>query len=485
MIQSSNTPTANHGSRPRVLVAIANHGTRNRRFLDQLLAEYRAMRRYDIKLVVNSDVPKDLGDDVEVRVGLPSDDPWSLPFAHKRLFAERRNVHDLYIYSEDDTLLKESHIDAFMLASRVLPHDRIAGFLRYEIDPHGRKYFSSMHSHYHWDVHSVRRHGDMVFARHTNDHAACYILTRAQLHRAIDSGGYLLPPVKRRYGMPETAATDPYTCCGMTKLVCISRLDDFCLHHLPNAYWQRLGLGEAFARLEIARLMSYTGPGGDTPTGPLIQSPPLHDEDSWNKLYYEPLRDDILAAVPKSARCILSVGCGNAATETALAARGHEVTAIPLDSVVAVSGEKKGVRILPANLELACELLDGSEFDCILLPDILQLAPCPVDFLKCFRHHLADDGAMLVSAPNWNYFGTLRQRMSKNGRARLTSTVAANEAVVHRTTRSLVNTWLEQAGLPNVRELGTPRRRLRNISRWSLGLADELLCERMLVLASR
>ncbi len=474
-----------HRPLPRVLVAIANHGMRNRRFLDQLLAEYRAMRRYDVKLVVHSNVPKDLGDDVEVHVGLPSNDPWSLPFAHKQLFAGQRNDHDLYIYSEDDTLLKESQIDAFLQVSRVLPREQIAGFMRYEIGPCGRKYFSGMHSHYHWDAHSVRRHGDWVFARHTNEHAACYIMTRAQLHRAIDSGGYLLPPEKRSYGMPETAATDPYTCCGMTKTVCISRFDEFCLHHLPDAYWQTLGLEEEAARHEIARLMSYASLGGGSPMGPLLKSPLLHDGDRWNKWYYETIRDDILAAVPITARRILSVGCGHAATEAALAACGHQVTAIPLDSVISATGEAKGVRILPADLDLACEHLNGSKFDCILLPDILQLAPAPVGLLKRFRRHLADDGSMLVSVSNWNYLGTLRQRMSKTGRRCLGCLAAANGAVVHRTTRSLVSNWLEQAGLPIIRHLGMPHRRLHKISRWSLGLANEVLCEKLIVMASR
>lgn len=484
MIAYSNTPPAIREAKPRVLVAIANHGTRNMRFLDRLLAEYRAMRRYELKLVVHSNIAKDLGKDVEVRVGLPSEDPWSLPFAHKQLFAERRNEHDLFIYSEDDTLLKESHIDAFLDVSRMLPDDCIAGFMRYEIDAMGRKVYSGMHSHYHWDVRSVQRHGECIFARHTNDHAACYILTRSQLHRAIASGGYQLPAVRRAYGMPETAATDPYTSCGMTKLVCISRFDDFCLHHLPNAYWQRLGLEEQSARQEIARLMTYASPGGGSPMGPLIVAPPLHDGDRWNKWYYEPLREDILRAIPISARRILAVGSGHAVTESALASRGHDVTAIPLDSVVAVNGETKGLRMLPADLRLACKHLKENEFDCILLPDILQLTADPVEFLQRFRHRLAADGSIWVSVPNWNYHGALRQRFSKAGRARLECTAAANGAVVHRTTRSLVKTWLEQAGLKNVRHLGT-RCRLRKTSRWFPGVADELLCERLIFMASQ
>lgn len=64
-----------------ILVAIANYGTGNRQHLERLISAYRAMRaRVDI--VVLSNIPKDLGTGVEVRVGLPSPNPWSLPFAH-------------------------------------------------------------------------------------------------------------------------------------------------------------------------------------------------------------------------------------------------------------------------------------------------------------------------------------------------------------------------------------------------------------------
>jgi hypothetical protein len=102
----------------KVLVAIANYGTGNRQHLERLIAEYQAMPR-QVDIVVLSNVPKALPRGVDVRVGLPARNPWSLPFAHRRLFAERRNDYDLYIYSEDDTLVRASNIDAFLEASRL------------------------------------------------------------------------------------------------------------------------------------------------------------------------------------------------------------------------------------------------------------------------------------------------------------------------------------------------------------------------------
>ncbi len=83
----------------RALVAIANYGTANREHLETLLGEYRAMA-FDVRLVVLSDPAKDLGCDVEIKVGLPTRDPRSLPFSHRALFAECADDYDLFIYSD-------------------------------------------------------------------------------------------------------------------------------------------------------------------------------------------------------------------------------------------------------------------------------------------------------------------------------------------------------------------------------------------------
>ena len=139
---------------------------------------------YQTDIVVLSNIPKELGPGIEVKVGLPSKNPWSLPFAHKKLFAERANDYDLFIYSEDDTLITENNIKAFLDVTRILPEHEIAGFLRYEFDTLGKKYYSTVHSHFHWIPGSVKRIGDYSFARFTNDHSACYLLTR----EAIENG---------------------------------------------------------------------------------------------------------------------------------------------------------------------------------------------------------------------------------------------------------------------------------------------------------
>ncbi len=165
------------------LVALASYGTSNDRYLEELIREYRSMS-FDIDLVVVSNIDKSaLG--VECHVGVPNKDPWSLPFAHKKLFAERADKYDLFIYSEDDMLITEKNLRAFLDVTAALQRDEIAGFLRIEKGANGEENYPDIHDNFHWDPTSVRSRGRYTLAHLTNEHAACYVLTQAQLRMAI------------------------------------------------------------------------------------------------------------------------------------------------------------------------------------------------------------------------------------------------------------------------------------------------------------
>ena len=98
--------------------------------------------------------------------------------------------------------------------------------------------------------------GGYAFAFFTNEHSAAYILTRAQLERVIASGRFLIGPHDGKYALPETAATDPYTQCGLRKMICISEINDFVLPHLPNKYVDTLGLPDVEFRAQIRALQA-------------------------------------------------------------------------------------------------------------------------------------------------------------------------------------------------------------------------------------
>ena len=239
----------------RILVAISSFGTSQDQYLLQMIEEYRSMP-FDLDIVVLSNIPKEVAPGVEVIVGLPDEkDPWSLVYAHKSLFAKRAEDYDLFIHTENDILITESHIRSFLKVSAVLHDDEITGFMRFEAGPDGETNFPDVHASFHWDGRSVVTRGEYTLAYFTNEQAACYLLTREQLRRAIHSGGYVVAPHLGKYGICESAATDPYTQCGFKKLICISHVDEFLVHHMSNKYVKKVGIERPEFQILIDALM--------------------------------------------------------------------------------------------------------------------------------------------------------------------------------------------------------------------------------------
>jgi len=469
---------------PALIVAIASYGTKNTEYLYRLIDEYRSMRRYNVDIVVLSNIPRDLGPGVEVIVGLPTKDPWSLPFGHKEIFAQRLPLYDLFIYSEDDTLISERNIEAFLDVSKILPDQYIAGFLRYEVSPEGKKYYSTIHGHYHWDPHSVLRIADNVFAHYTNEHSASFILTQNQLKGAIESGGFLLPPRTGRYDMLVTAATDPYTQCGMKKVICVSRLEDFCLHHLPNVYCGKIGLDAQTAEREIDKLKTLCTT--TEPRGPLFETTTLLEDARWDKLYYEPIRKDILSLIPQDVGRVLSVGCACGSTEAELIKRGIDVMGIPLDCVIQQTAVAKGIRTLPPHFDVAKEALRGESFDCILFPHVLQHLPDPVAVLNDFLEFLRMTGSILISIPNFNHVSRLRTK--KFHMPQFSEAFNGRHFESHRlhfTNQRMLQHWLNECGLQVARSCTQLEAQYEWINRATHGMLSGLLSRNIVVLSRR
>jgi 2-polyprenyl-3-methyl-5-hydroxy-6-metoxy-1,4-benzoquinol methylase len=395
----------------KALVAIANYGTGNQEYLQRLIREYGSMS-LDVDVVVLSNIPKELGPDIEVKVGLPSKNPWSLPFAHRSLFSDRADAYDLFIYSEDDTLITEKNITAFIKTTEILPENEIAGFIRYEVNGSGNKFYSTVHSHFHWTPSSVKKAGDDLFAFFTNLHSASYILTRDQLKKAIESGGYLVEPHEGPYDLLCAAATDPYTQCGFKKLICISRLEDFEIHHLPNKYIGEMGIEarEMDQQIEVLKEVLDGKCGADQ----LINTD-LTDCPPWEKKYFEKYRQDIVALVPEECSEVLSIGCGWGETEKRLIDSGKNVTAIPLDNVIARSAQKRGIHTTSPDIDKAYNTIKDKNFDCIIFSDILHYLKGFEEVTNSFSKLLSSDSIMIISLPNTNLIRLLKDAIKSKG----------------------------------------------------------------------
>ncbi|MBM4027074.1 MAG: class I SAM-dependent methyltransferase [Planctomycetes bacterium] len=454
----------------RVLVAIANYGTKNDVYLERLLTEYRSLP-YRVDLVVLSNLAKDLGPDVEVRVGLPDRDPWSLPFGHKQLFADRRDDYDLFIYSEDDMLIGRRQIEAFLEVTPSLPDDQIAGFLQYEEDAQGRRHCPAVHTFCHWVPGSVRQYGSEVYAYLTNEHAACYLLTRAQLQRALASGGFLVPPHKGFYDLLCTAATDPYTQCGFTKVLCLTRIEDFLVYHLPNKYIGKGGLTFAQVQDQMQALLRCRN--GELTRAELLGPQERPSVCRWSKSYCEPVRPDVLAAVPREAKQVLSVGCGAGVTEAVLVQQGIRVVAIPLDAVVGVTARSHGLEVLEPSFPEAFARLQGERFDGILLTDLLPYVPDPEALLGRCGSLLAEQGRLVVTAPSFHFLGHWKKSWADRRWRRAQGILTGRPR--HSTTPRRVAGWLRRSGLCVDRIRYEETSRFHGLVKGSLGLAGPYL----------
>jgi 2-polyprenyl-3-methyl-5-hydroxy-6-metoxy-1,4-benzoquinol methylase len=427
-------------SKPRIrlLVTIASFGTANDRFLQRLISEYRSMSSFDVDIIVLSNLNKTVEPSVELVVGLPTSNPWSLPFAHKRIFTERVDDYDLFIYSEDDTLITEENILDFIAVDGTLRDDEITGFIRFEERADGSRSYPDVHGPFHWDPASLRVRGNYTLAHFTNEHAACYVLTQAKLRKAISSGRFDVPPYELKYDLLCTAATDPYTQCGFRKLIPISHFDQFTVHHLPNKYIDRLGIDRQMIGKQISALTEIAEQKRERHT--LTQTETKLKHAAYSKDYYEPSSDTIASSVPRTARNVLSIGVGSGETERTLQNLGLRVVAVPLDAVISSHAHSGGIEVTSSDLGTARELLCAERFDCIIYSNILHLVPDPVATLRSFSDLLSDHGLVVARLANmFNYKEVIRTGIRMP--------LDYEKTGVHFCSGSTGRRWLHRAGL--------------------------------------
>ncbi len=398
----------------RVLVAIASYGMRNFERLKRIVENYQKMA-FDTKIVVLSEAPKPLPSNVEVAVGLPIKNPWSLPFAHKPIFAERVEQYDLFVYSEDDMGVTEDNLLAFLQVTSELAPDEVAGFLRYEVDSSGGRSLPEAHGVAHWKPDSLRKRGRYTVAEYSNEHAAFYVLTRQQLKAAIQSGGFLRPPHEGKYDMLCSAATDPYTSCGLRKVICLEEIESFLIHHVSNQYVGRLGTAWGEFRGEIAALHSLAE-DGHRPNR-LCNLDAGIQQGRWSKRYDE-WSEEVERALPPGAKTVLSVGAGNGRAERAWKGNGCLVTVVPLTSVKGQELRRRGIESIDTTFEEMDRDLNNRTFDCVVVTNLLHLQKSPSELLAGCARRVSPEGALIVKSPNFDFLPVLVRRKLQIGEFR-------------------------------------------------------------------
>jgi len=463
--------------RPRtVLVALASYGRAQDHYLQKAVSEYRKLQLATHVVVLSNEmkpVP-----DAEVVAGLPSRNPYSLPFAHRKVFAEKANDYDLFIYSEDDMLITGNHIEAFLAAQSKLADDEIPGFIRSEVDPENRKYITSINYHFRWLPDSVVNRGGELFAQFSNQHSGCFMVTRKQLLKAIASGRFLVPPHAEFYGMLETAASDIYTQCGLRRLIALSRIHDFIIPHLPNKYYNRMGVPIEVLETQVAALSQICGNGGK---GDLVEPQTSAPGFRWSKALYERPDELLLSALPASANTVLVVGSGWGENEAWLARRGFDVCAIPVDAVFAALVRGRGIEVVDGPFDKAMETLRGQRFDAVLLPDVLHLVPNPTAWLQKLRCLLERNGQIIASVANT---GELVAGVKdwRDGKRRLFADGVERGGAQLVSPRRLRD-WCRSAALSAVKIVPVVDGKRRALRRWGLKILEPAFASRFIMTA--
>lgn len=463
----------------RLLVAIASYGSSNDRHLRRVIEEYRSMS-FCVDIVVLSNIEKsDIGD-VKCSVGLPNKNPWSLPFAHQNLFSDNVDRYDLFIYSEDDILVSERNIRAFLDVTEFLEENEIAGFLRWERKADGGINYPDVHGCFHWDPELVRSRKGTTFAHFTNEHAGCYILTRAQLRRAIETGGFVVEPHDGKYDLLCTAATDIYTQCGFKKLIPISRFEEFAVHHLSNKYAEKIGVDGEELNRQVDALLANDGKSKKN--SKLLVGETKLWRGIYSKDYYEPANDDAISLIPSWARSVLSIGSGLGATERALYEKGLSVTAIPLNNVISEGLRQRGVDVISADFNEARDALNNAKFDCILYLNVLHLIANPTKVLTLFNDVITRDSTIVIQSPNMWSIPEVWRRVRNFGPGRRSD---FNLTGLHWTGVREVQEWCRLSGLAVDRTIGLLHRRAKMLDGLSSGVATLPLSPNFITIARR
>jgi SAM-dependent methyltransferase len=193
-------------------------------------------------------------------------------------------------------------------------------------------------------------------------------------------------------------------------MICISHIDDFLLHHLPNKYIGKLGIWIEDFNMQIEAMLSNNF---NSIKGPLFKTETNLTTTKWNKKYYEPCNDNIIEFIPSYCKSILSVGCGRGATEGKLVQDGKRVVAIPLDAVIAACAESRGIEITTPSFEEALGELHNRQFGCLLFINVLEYLERPIEVFSKFLKFLRPGGMVCVVVHNLDHVSVIKQKLAR------------------------------------------------------------------------
>jgi hypothetical protein len=212
----------------KIKVAIANYGEGQLGYLKQVISEFNSYKKYEVDITVYTTIPLDTKHKM-----YPDSIGTNLPYVCRKDMAAAVDEFDLFLYNENDMLITEENIDAFLEHQSTLPSNMVSGFIRYELRD-GVKVLVDMNTW--WGKLVCKDFGDNFTV--TNLHQGGWLLTKEQLKTCINSNKFVMDVHHGRGGALEQGASDAYTECGLTKVFPknLSLLEKLQIRHLPLKY---------------------------------------------------------------------------------------------------------------------------------------------------------------------------------------------------------------------------------------------------------
>lgn len=220
----------------KILVVLVNYGEEQLQYLEQVVKELKSFKKYNVSIIVNSNIPLDIEGIDQVNV-IKLDDYQLLPLTCKQVIWDHKDEFDVFLFGENDHLFKESHIDKHLEYTKILPQNRIPGLIQYEEYDFGR-FYPAFHGGYDW-IEEVEVYKGKYFLTPKNIHQATFILTKEQLLKIGEHHDFTQFFGQSHYSVKCKVNTDIFQFCGMKKVICISELNKNSIHHLPNIVWDR------------------------------------------------------------------------------------------------------------------------------------------------------------------------------------------------------------------------------------------------------
>ena len=129
------------------------------------------------------------------------------------------------------------------------------------------------------------------------------------------------------------------------------------------------------------------------------------------EIYYDRIRYDLLKLLPANASIenVLDVGCGAGATGEELKKKygTKNVTGLEINREQAEKADRRIDQVIMTNADAEVLPFHSSQFDLILMADILEHLIDPWITLARYREFLKPGGILLASIPNVQYWRTV------------------------------------------------------------------------------